>query len=467
MLSVLKLLGRLGYAKNTPHDQEVSDTEAPSESEAGSDVHHAAPPSFALDNDAYETNEWLESPSQDYSDYLVEPSFVSGVDLREQMEEEKQMYPGASTWAGPEEELFEALFMRQDRPLLPSHWNLDFRGMPMSANIFDTSDDRPPVVYTHSENDFHGTDALTRLIDLTADARTAVQSGSRRKAPRILKRGLESFITWASRDGGYSNLKYVPNIVVSIVPRRMNHEGVDTFMQTRMRSLALLQREFLRVDRAPDFWETIASPFLGSRRALESTFGPKLAPYPTTPRKRSPEEAELSPVGLTANELASLSEGQLLERHVKRQRLAENYPVTEETKWFSDEWAGGDRPSIGSTSTSTSSCTGGRADRRGPSGLTSTSRPRTPVRITYRRKPPVVYGLFIVGTSVFLLTLDSSKGDEGYVSFHLELNFLDAHQSVWNGLTLAIAICLARDELMARKDDFAVLPAELESDPDI
>ena len=69
-------------------------------------------------------------------------------------------------------------------------------------------------------------------------------------------------------------------------------------------------------------------------------------------------------------------------------------------------------------------------------------------------------------THVFLLTVDSSKGDDAYVSYHLDINFADNYQSVWNALTVAAVVCLARDDMMLRLDDFKPAPADILSDPD-
>jgi hypothetical protein len=78
----------------------------------------------------------------------------------EMMELEKQQYPGASEWAHDEERLFEILYLRQDLPMLPSHWNIDFRGFPLPENIFDTSKEHPAIIYAHNKNgatEFAGT----------------------------------------------------------------------------------------------------------------------------------------------------------------------------------------------------------------------------------------------------------------------------------------------------------------------
>lgn len=73
-------------------------------------------------------------------------------DMEEEMKQEKKRYPGASSWAPAEERLFEILFMRQDLPMLPTTWDVDLRGIPISETIFRTSEDFPPIIYAHGKN---------------------------------------------------------------------------------------------------------------------------------------------------------------------------------------------------------------------------------------------------------------------------------------------------------------------------
>ena len=72
--------------------------------------------------------------------------------MEEEMKQEKKRYPGASSWAPAEERLFEILFMRQDLPMLPTTWDVDLRGIPISETIFRTSDNFPPIIYAHGKN---------------------------------------------------------------------------------------------------------------------------------------------------------------------------------------------------------------------------------------------------------------------------------------------------------------------------
>lgn len=91
----------------------------------------------------------LERPQYESEEPPVE------MDPRLLMEREKGLYPGASTWAEDEERLFEILYLRQDLPMLPSHWEFDFRGRPIPETIFSTSDEYLPIVYAYS-NEFRG-----------------------------------------------------------------------------------------------------------------------------------------------------------------------------------------------------------------------------------------------------------------------------------------------------------------------
>ncbi|KAG6042607.1 hypothetical protein E4U39_005695 [Claviceps sp. Clav50 group G5] len=299
-----------------------------------------------------------------------------------ELELEKKRYPGASTWASAEEHLFEILFQRAERAILPGHWEVDFRGIPMLDTIFSTNNDDDDgssksghsrsVVYSRSGNDFQATMALLRLIDLTSSVRTTVQSGLHQKASSLIKTSLDRYLSWAAQDGGYAHLRYVPNIIAAELDPRLGETEITHLMEQRMRALAFLQREYLRVDRDDE----------------DFTFS---------------EGQEHCPAALVDRFL-----GQATAHHA-------GYAPS----WGEEEDGDGDAAAV-----------------------------------VYRREPPVVYGLFVLRSSVFLLTVDSAKGLDAYVSFHVDMHFMDRHQSVWNALTIAIAVCLARDQLAGRVEDF-------------
>ncbi|RSL56570.1 hypothetical protein CEP54_008773 [Fusarium duplospermum] len=373
--------------------------------------------------------------------------------LEQEMKQEKERYPGASGWAPAEERLFEILFMRQDLPMLPPTWDVDLRGVPLSDVIFKTSDDFPPIIYAHSK-DFRATLALTRLIDLTAKARVSIQSGHRRKVPHLIKRELDKYLSWAAQDADYAHLRIVPNIMTEVVDTTMSEYDITEYIQGRMRSLAKLQREFLREDSNPRFWDVLkpsimaspmikvepddCSPALGRWSAsTEIRRNPRLCIKELSPTTPCPDGKVKVEPGLERPHLGSVDVGKLIQHHKKGRK---KMPKPQRLREIHHPHA--------------------RSRPHPPSSH------KHPPKHTYRRHPPVVYGLFILNTSVLLLTTDSSKGSDAYVSFQVQIDFQEENQSVWNALTIAIAVCLARDELRTRAGDFEELPCLSESDPD-
>ncbi|ODA77964.1 hypothetical protein RJ55_06567 [Drechmeria coniospora] len=371
------------------------------------------------------------------------------LNLAEQLESEKRRYPGASTWAAAEERLFEILFLRQDLPLLPPHWDVDFRGVPMVESIFQAQENCRPIIFAHSSKEFQATMALLRLIDLTANVRTTCQSGLRHKAPSLIKKSISKFISWAAEDGGYRHLRFIPNIVVDTIDADMGEGDITKTMERRMRALARVQREFLRLDGDGEFWKVDEQrerhPGYSLRELLIEKYmarddeGEHASPPSCSPSaewaadegrvsSKAPEEPGTSQVAGEPPK-ADLDDGTRVKTEPD---LGEEVPL-----FMSDK--GHVQP--------------------GPQDMQSEAR--------YRRTPPVVYGLFILRTAVFLLTVDAAKGPTAYVSYHVDVHLMDRHQSVWNALTIALAVCLARDEMMTRVEDFEPEDLADESDPDV
>ncbi|KAF4513264.1 hypothetical protein G6O67_000556 [Ophiocordyceps sinensis] len=404
--------------------------------------------------------------------------------LRGMLDAEKEHYPGASTWARDEERLFEILFLRQDLPLLPSYWAMDFRALPMVDSIFQASPKYPPIVYAHS-NDYHATTALTRLIDVTSNARTKCQSGLRRDAPVLIKETIERYLSWAAEDGGYQNTRYVPNMMVATVDDDMKEDGITSFMQRHMHALARLQREFLKEPRDADFWNVGGKQARRQRRArhLRSSRNKVFSGHARLIRKYMLDDDDDDDDNGAASGSQSTGED----------RSAPDESVTDAA---GDDMALDDVAEDKNRPISRSPCTrvgeeladmdlsdqyspaqdheaalaGPHARQDSPSKTFEPLRldePANPEPVTrYRRQPPVVYGLFILHTTIFLVTLDSAKGEAADANYHVDMLLTRVDQSVWNALTIAIAVCLARDELMARIDDFEPLDLAEESDPD-
>ncbi|KAH6895780.1 hypothetical protein B0T10DRAFT_225346 [Thelonectria olida] len=425
------------------------------------------------------------------------------MNLAEEMEEEKLRFPGASSWAPDEERLFEILYLRQDLPMLPPTWDYDLSDVPISDAIFQTSEQFPPIIYAH-DKDFRATMALMRMIDLTAKVRSSFQCGSRQKVPGLIKRELDRYISWAAQDGNYSHLRIVPNIVTEVIDTTIPREDITEYIQDRMQALGRLQREFLQENRDPEFWDVTKPSLMTSPNVkAESEEGsPDWGKWPAAAPKKF--NADLNPDELSV-ESPTLKRSPKVEDGSKKRRLFPSPTSSDIDELAEDELTEGptegpprkkiklEKGSVKKCAKSISSYQPnksetpkagralkretprlGAAERQTPKTKTpkrdtpkaKTLKLETPTSPTYRRHPPVVYGLFILNTSVLLLTTDASRGGDSYVSFHIQVNFSDRRQSVWNALTMAIAVCRARDDLMTRSSDFKDILVIQDSDPD-
>lgn len=291
--------------------------------------------------------------------------------------------------------------------------------------------------------------------------RTAAQSGLIFRSSEILKKGLEQYLAWAAEDAGYNELQVVPNIIVESVSLSLPEDTVTDYMQSRMRSLARLQREFFRKDRRPDFWK------------LEKSKDPKTPPNKTPPSTKSILlQKYLSPHGkrLAKQKRAAADD---LDDHIRH-----SVDETPTKKGFNirrvrhklhhftreqDELAM-DRSSILRFRTTVA-----------PAKPEDGKPPKTPNpkedaevdNVEYLRHPPVVYGLFVLGETAFILTVDSARGESAYISFLCETDFMNKGQTIWNALTIAMVACMARDDLRERLEDFENAGFEYDTDYDV
>jgi hypothetical protein len=244
------------------------------------------------------------------------------------------------------------------------------------------------------------------------------------------------------------HLRIVPNIMTEVIDTTMPEDEITEYISKRMRLLGKLQREFLRADRNPQFWEVVKPRIFKSPKIKT---GSKI-------KIEIDDESPLCTRWLTPSESQADSHSHVDERVSV---MAESHEIDIKVE------PGLKSPSILATSQVFEATSISKASSP-PYSLLSPSpgQPQTPNKRTYTRHPPVVYGLFILNTSVLVLTTDSSKGSDSYVSFHVQVDFFDEHQGIWNALTIALAACLARDELRIRITDFEELPCMEESDPD-
>ncbi|TQN67506.1 hypothetical protein CSHISOI_07937 [Colletotrichum shisoi] len=340
----------------------------------------------------------------------------------EEMDEERKLFPGSDAWAEDELRLFKILYMRQYCPLLPSHWGMDFRGIPIPDILFASSDAHPPLINSQSGTDFKATRALARLIDVTANVRGLCQTRQRHRARGFIERELQEYTKWAEQDGEYGDVEYLPNLIIDMVDTTMTPQAIEEHMQLRLKAAAATHRAHWRNDMPESFGsgdhgtEKHQSKDDDDEDAEPEDNRVVLVPdkYPTP----SPQKPHPAPPSTPAHK-------------------GINYDGFE------------DRSSAS-------------AELDNPAKSMSYQRDGQ-----YTRRPPVLYGLFIVNTSVMVLTIDSAKeGDEAYVSYQVEVGFSKRYQAVWNAITIAIVVCLARDAMIDMKEDFSHSMMDGDSDPD-
>ncbi|GKT48616.1 uncharacterized protein ColSpa_08797 [Colletotrichum spaethianum] len=339
----------------------------------------------------------------------------------EEMDEERKLFPGSDNWAEDELRLFKILYMRQYSPLLPSHWDMDFRGIPIPEILFASSDAHPPIINSRSGSDFKATRALARLIELTGHVRGLCQTRQRHRARALIEKELHEYTKWAEQDGEYDSLDYIPNLIIDMVDTTMTPQAIEEHMQLRLRAAAASHRAHWRNDKP---------------EVINGDHGPN--GHQTEADDDEDAEPEDNRVVL----------------------VPDKYPTPSPQKLNTDPPSAPPQNGINYDD----------SDDRKP---TSTELDNSAEKLIHEpngqfiRRPPVLYGLFIVNTSVMVLTIDSAKeGDQAYVSYQVEVGFSKHYQAVWNAITVAIVVCLARDAMIDMKEDFSHKMNDGDSDPD-
>lgn len=285
----------------------------------------------------------------------------------------------------------------------------------------------------------------------------------------MIKKSLDKYLSWAAEDGGYIHLKYTPNITVEVVDKA-GERDLKTFVETRMGELARSHRELLAIQ--PEQQDSNSTADMDVDREVEMQIKSEVEASNGQPLGRNRSRSWKTLGSLMMSKLFRLMRRSVIkpESHgetsiidsdndesvqlgnlardrvrVKREEEEEMQIVVKKELLddSDDDITMADIPMASAA-------------------LSSSVSPAS-----YLRPPPVIFGFFIVATSVFLLTADSSKDDSAMnVSPYVELDFQDRGQSVWNALTVAIAACLARDDMMKRVGDFEEERVVEESDPD-
>lgn len=84
--------------------------------------------------------------------------------------------------------------------------------------------------------------------------------------------------------------------------------------------------------------------------------------------------------------------------------------------------------------------------------------------VTFRRSPPLLYGMMIVNSIVVCVTLESAS-PEAKVEHLSHFDFGDKKMAVWNGFALASIITMQKRRILSIKDDLEE-DTTPDSDPD-
>ncbi|KAL1901554.1 hypothetical protein Cpir12675_000423 [Ceratocystis pirilliformis] len=167
------------------------------------------------------------------------------------MAEEKKLFPASTTWHIDETSLFEALYLRQYRPLVPASWDTQLRGVPIPEfcfcrNLTDQGQFGAPPIYSTQNTEYRASKAFIEIIDLTTNVRALRHLDRHAAIPSYLKDELEKYLMWAAQDGEYHKSRAVPNIFCEIVDTSLSVEGIASHITSKMLQVAKQHRRFWR-----------------------------------------------------------------------------------------------------------------------------------------------------------------------------------------------------------------------------
>lgn len=163
-----------------------------------------------------------------------------------------------SDWHEAEIKLWDELNLRGTQPLIPLDWAGDFPTCPPSLFSKDydqtflnsTSGDEFAGTFSGSRDKAHltfaGARALRELVALGGRIRSVLTGSSTRE--KRIKWGIQQYIKWAEKDGGYNDKIYHPIITVTAGKPNQDITVIAETTEANMRHLASLQREALLLE---------------------------------------------------------------------------------------------------------------------------------------------------------------------------------------------------------------------------
>ncbi|CZR63356.1 uncharacterized protein PAC_13253 [Phialocephala subalpina] len=158
---------------------------------------------------------------------------------REDIEKAK----AAGDWHPDALVLFERLSLRSFEVILPDVYKMDFKTLP--EDLFALPGEDTFVNY-NCKSYGYGVKALQGLLRLGVRARDKMAAvGS---AEKLIAKGIQDYIKWSERDGGYHQKRFLPVLVVVAAKPHEATSTISAAIEDQMKFLAERHRENLALD---------------------------------------------------------------------------------------------------------------------------------------------------------------------------------------------------------------------------
>ncbi|RDW69626.1 hypothetical protein BP6252_08646 [Coleophoma cylindrospora] len=187
----------------------------------------------------------------DYDEEEGEPQLTAEEKIGLWREKERKLEPAKALlndtiaqgiWTEDEKFLLQRLAMRSYEPLFPAEWQLDFPTFPVGLFTLDFS---KTFINFNCTSSHKAVRAFQALIDLAGRVRD--KKLVRLPVERVMELEIKRYARWTEEDGGYINLRFIPNTV--IVTKRpaqtfqeSSHDLISqmTFLAERYRAMLAL-----------------------------------------------------------------------------------------------------------------------------------------------------------------------------------------------------------------------------------
>ncbi|KAI9676683.1 MAG: hypothetical protein M1829_003001 [Trizodia sp. TS-e1964] len=224
------------YPKAT--EGEVSEEEVSAEEDSEAEIDDDENVNFDDDEELDSEAEDLRKQKPDLSDEIYEST-------RQELEQEIKK----GKWSPAVQELLIRLAMRSVESILPEAWVMDFPSFPEDLFVFHKIEAYlqpagllvvPGAAKTGGVDNFLSTRAMRKFIETVTRARGV-------SPEKWLRKGIEDFLKWAAKDGGYYRKIYLPVIIVSARTPNQSVEKAENSLDKKLKSLAAKHRAALRV----------------------------------------------------------------------------------------------------------------------------------------------------------------------------------------------------------------------------